>query len=92
MLKIELVHKKTALNLLQNFCQADGSFGFTTLEVQAGCGPLQGLYSPDFTDAQYYSFILMEGEKALDFIKDLKQALAHEKCLVFTSPVTRLAL
>jgi hypothetical protein len=91
-IKIELVHKASLLHLLQQLCVQENDFGFTTMEVQSGSGPLEGFYFPDVTDAQYYSFVLLPEERLTWFLKVLKKNLTHEKCLIFTSPVTKIQL
>jgi hypothetical protein len=90
LLKVELVHKESLCGFLEQLCLRDTSFGFTTLDVQAGSGPSEGAYSPDVTDSQYYSFVLLPEDRLPWLLKVLKKHLAHEKCLIFTTPVTRI--
>ena len=91
-IKIELVHKTSLLHLLQQLCVEENDFGFTTLEVQSGSGPVEGRYFPDVTDAHYYSFVMLPEERLNWFLKVLKKNLTYEKCLIFTSPVTKIQL
>jgi hypothetical protein len=91
-IKIELVHKASLLSLLQQLCVKETDFGFTTLEVQSGSGPLEGRYFPDITDAHYYSFVILPEERLNWFLKVLKKNITYEKCVIFTSPVTKIQL
>jgi hypothetical protein len=91
-IKVELVHKPTLLGFLHQLCEHEKDIGFTTIEVQAGSGVLDGVYSPDVTDAQYYSFILLPEERLGWFLKVLKKNLGAEKCFVFSSAVNKVTL
>lgn len=89
MFKIEIIHNKEILKILKSLMQTDALFGFTSLNVCEGYGPLKGEYKEDHIgDEQYLSVILLEKEsKANKLIKTLRQKAPVNKFIALKSSV-----
>ncbi len=87
--KIELIHNKEVLRVLKSLMTKDRAFGFTTLNVHQGYGPLKGEYKEDHIgDEQFFSIILIEDDKKADeLIKNLKKFTKGNKFICLTSKV-----
>lgn len=89
MTKIELIHNKEILKLLKDLMKTDELFGFTSLNVSEGYGPLKGEYKEDLIgDEQYLSIILIEKEiKADSLVKVLRKKAPNNKFIALKSIV-----
>jgi hypothetical protein len=92
MTKIELIHNKEVLKILKTLLKTDALFGFTSLIVSEGYGPLKGEFKEDHIgDEQYYSIILLENEsQADDLVNMLRKKAPSNKFMAMKSSVEKI--
>lgn len=92
MIKIELIHNKEILKILKTFLKTDALFGFTSLIVSEGYGPLKGEFKEDHIgDEQYYSIILLEKESQADnLVNMLRKKAPSNKFMAMKSSVEKI--
>lgn len=89
MIKIEIIHNTEILKNLKELMKSDELYGFTSLNVCEGYGPLKGEYKEDHIgDEQYLSIILLEEvSKADKLISTLRKEAPQNKFIVLKSSV-----
>jgi hypothetical protein len=92
MIKIELIHNKEILKILKSLLKTDALFGFTSLVVSEGYGPLKGEFKEDHLgDEQYYSIVLLEKESEADnLVSILREKAPSNKFLAMKSSVEKI--
>lgn len=67
MTRIEIIHDKLVLKLLDEMRKTDGLTGFTTMQIYKGYGPQDGGYEDSIvSDSQFYTLIFTKDDaKAL---------------------------
>ena len=87
--KIEIIHNRKVLRLIKDLMEMSHLYGFTTLNVHEGYGPLKGEYKVDHIgDEQFFTIVLLEEkEKVTNFIAALKKRSGDHKFILMTSEV-----